>query len=102
MFMLDFAIGVFRLVNVLEELRAEKVSLRFHWLKHDGLADDLAAISSHNFHRCDLPRFLAYIKIGRAVYIGVSLRQVHRALGISGKVREEFIAHRNYLMGLFT
>src|SRR5947209_8728345 len=91
-----------RLPHLNHKLRAQQPVGQRHWLKHDGMSDNLAAVRSHYFRRRNLARLLTNIKIGSTVKVNAPFRQIDATLSIMREVSQEIVSNCNYLVRLLT
>src|SRR2546425_2164843 len=86
--------------NVAEEIRAEQTGCRRNRPERRHLAQELAAVRSHDLDRSDLTGSLTDIQIGRATQLNASVGQVHAALRVRGKLGKKLVADGDYLVRL--
>ena len=85
-----------------EELRLEEPLLGPHRLKGSDAAEHFASVAPGHPHGGDLARLLIDVQVWRTADVDASVGEIHTALGIVGKAREEFFAHRYHVVGLPT
>src|SRR5215469_2185243 len=75
---------------------------RFHGRECSNPAENLTTVVPRHSDRGNLPGPLVQIKVRSAADVHASFGEVHRAASIVGELREEFLLHPDYLMGLTT